>query len=428
MKDLYRRRITLKEGFKVNLTSLLLSLSESVDMVNQNSPQHQLRTAFIALKLARHLNLDEVTIENIFMASLLHDIGKNNNFEKKINYESQGIRGQIFVQGVPRLREPGKIIRYYFLEWKDWKESDDRSLVISSQIVFLANFVDMIISRDRYILHQVDDILKELMRLEDGVLNNKVLLGFKEISTREEFWFDLISNGLYSILLNDSPIKKNKIDLEELSSIGELFKSIIDFKSKYTITHTTGVSACSEMLGNLFGLTEIEVKILGVAANFHDLGKVVVPNKVLEKKGKLTKEEFEVVKSHPYYTYQVLNSIDGLKQIVHWASYHHERLDGSGYPFHCRAKDLDIGSRIIAVSDIFISKMEKRSYRDEMDKDEIFEIMKKMGRNNLIDTKLVDLLFYNFDIIENFIKIKQEKTLDCYKNYINCKEKEMNKD
>lgn len=286
----------------------------------------------------------------------------------------------------------------------------------------------MIISRDRYILHQVDDILKELIRLEDGVLNNKVLLGFKEISTREEFWFDLTSNGLYSILLNDSPIKKNKIDLEELSSIGELFKSIIDFKSKYTITHTTGVSACSEMLGNLFGLTEIEVKILGVAANFHDLGKVVVPNKILEKKGKLTKEEFEVVKSHPYYTYQVLNSIDGLKQIVHWASYHHERLDGSGYPFHCRAKDLDIGSRIIAISDIFISKMEKRSYRDKMDKDEIFEVMKKMGRNNLIDTKLVDLLFYNFDIIENFIKIKQEKTLNCYKNYINCKKKEKNKD
>lgn len=83
MKHLYRRGITLKEGFKVNLTSLLLSLSESIDMVNQNSPQHQLRTAFIGLKLARHLNLDEVTIENIFMASLLHDIGKKNSFEKK---------------------------------------------------------------------------------------------------------------------------------------------------------------------------------------------------------------------------------------------------------------------------------------------------------------------------------------------------------
>jgi HD-GYP domain-containing protein (c-di-GMP phosphodiesterase class II) len=408
----------LKEGFTVNLGNLLLSLSESVDMANQNSPQHQLRTAFIALELARCLNLDEITIENIFIASLLHDIGKKIDSEENIDYELQCIRGQLFVQRVPLLESAAEIIRYHFLDWKDWKGSIDKPLTISSQIILLANFVDMMISRDRYILHQVDNIWKELIRLEDGILNTKVVGGFKEILIKEEFWFDLTSNRLYSILLHDGPLKKKEINLNELASMGELFKGVIDFKSKYTITHTAGVSACSEMLGNLFGLTELEVKVLGIAANFHDLGKLAVPNNILEKEGKLSKEEFEIVKSHPYYTYQVLNSIGGLQQIVQWASYHHERLDGSGYPFHCVAKDLDTGARIIAVSDIFISRLERKSYRNEMEKDEIFEIMKKMGRNNFIDMKFVDLLFDNFEIIVNYIRIKQEKTMDFYKNYV----------
>jgi len=414
----------LKENFTVNLGNLLLSLSESVDMANQNSPHHQLRTAFIALELAKYLNLDEITIENIFIASLLHDIGKKIDLAENIDYELQCIRGQLFVQRVPLLKDAAEIIRYHFLDWKDWKESINNPLTISSQIILLANFVDMMISRDRYILHQVDDIWKELLRLENGILNSKVVGAFKEISTREEFWFDLTSYRLYSILFHDGPLKKKEINLDELASMGELFKGVIDFKSKYTITHTTGVSACSEMLGNLFGLTELEVKVLKIAANFHDLGKLIIPNSILEKKGELTKEEFEIVKSHPYYTHQILSSIDGLQQIVQWASYHHEKLDGSGYPFHCVAKDLDTGARIIAVSDIFISRMERKSYRSEMGKDKIFETMKKMARNNFIDMKFVDLLFDNFQIIVNYIHIKQEKTLDFYRNYMEHTRKE----
>lgn len=408
----------MKDSFTINLGNLLLSLSESIDMANQNLPQHQLRTAFIALELARYLNLDGVTIENIFIASLLHDIGKKINSEESIDYELQCIRGELFVQRVPLLKDAAKIIRYHFLDWKDWKGSIDKPLTISSQIILLANFVDMMISRDRYILHQVDNIWKELARLEDEILNSKVVGGFKEISTKEEFWFDLTSYRLYSILLHEGPLKKKEINLNELASMGDLFKDVIDFKSKYTITHTTGVSACSEMLGNLFGLTELEIKVLRIAANFHDLGKLIIPNSILEKKGELTKEEFEIVKSHPYYTHQILGSIGGLHQIVPWASYHHERLDGSGYPFHCVAKDLDTGARIIAVSDIFISRMERKSYRNEMGKDKIFEIMKKMGRNNFIDMKFVDLLFDNYQIIVNYIHIKQEKTLDFYRNYM----------
>ena len=408
----------MKEGFTINLGNLLLSLSESIDMANKNLPQHQLRTAFIALKLARHLNLDEVTIENIFIASLLHDIGKKIDSEESIDYELQCIRGELFVQRVPFLKDAAKIIRYHFLDWKDWKKNTDKSLAISSQIILLANFVDMMISRDRYILHQVDNIWKELARLEDGILNTEIVGGFKEISIKEEFWLDLTSYRLYSILLHEGPLKKTEINLNELASIGDLFKYVIDFKSEYTITHTTGVSACSEMLGNLFGLTELEIKVLRIASNFHDLGKLIIPNSILEKKGELTKDEFEIVKSHPYYTHQILNSIDGLQQIVQWASYHHEKLDGSGYPFHCVAKNLDTGARIIAVSDIFISRMERKSYRNEMGKDKIFEIMKKMGRNNFIDMKFVDLLFNNFQIVVNYIHIKQEKTLDFYRNYM----------
>jgi putative nucleotidyltransferase with HDIG domain len=408
----------LKGGISINLGNILLSLSESIDLANKNSVQHQLRTAFVALELARYLNLDDETIKDLFIAALLHDIGKEIDSKENIDYELQCIRGKNIVGQVKILKQTSEIIRYHYLDWKDWRGVIDKPITMSSQILLLANFVDMMINRNRFILHQVDNVWNELSKLENGVLSSKVVGAFKVISKKEEFWLDLTSYRLYSILLNNGPLRNKEIYLDQIGEISELFKNIVDFKSKYTITHTTGVSACAEILGKLFGLTELEVETIGIAANFHDLGKLIVPNSILEKNGELSKPELELVKSHPYYTYQVLSSIDGLYQIVPWASYHHEKLDGTGYPFHCSAKDLDTGARIIAVSDIFISRIEKKAYRDRMEKTEIYNMMKKMGRNNLIDIKFVDLLFENLEIILNYIQIKQEKTQKFYQEKI----------
>jgi len=108
-----------------------------------------------------------------------------------------------------------------------------------------------------------------------------------------------------------------------------------------------------------------------VAGNLHDLGKMVIPNSILNKPDKLNKEETAIMRQHTYFTYTVLNSIGGISQIAEWAAFHHERLDGSGYPFHLGADKLGIGSRIMAVADVFTAISEDRPYRKGMSQQEL---------------------------------------------------------
>ena len=96
-----------------------------------------------------------------------------------------------------------------------------------------------------------------------------------------------------------------------------------------------------------------EIQDLKIAGYLHDLGKLAVPKEILEKPGKLTATEFNIVKTHAYYGYRTLETVRGLEKINNCGTLHHECLDGSGYPFHLNGDNLSIGSRIMAIADIF---------------------------------------------------------------------------
>ena len=129
-----------------------------------------------------------------------------------------------------------------------------------------------------------------------------------------------------------------------------------------------------------------------IAGNLHDLGKMVVPNAILEKAGPLTDEEFAVMRQHTYHTYLVLNSMKGLGGIAEWAAFHHEKLDGSGYPFRIGAGGLSIGSRIMAVADMCTALAEDRPYRAGMRRDEIIDVLRDGVRRGLLDRGVVATL------------------------------------
>ena len=413
----------MKRQLFVNLANLLLSLSEVVDLANPSIAQHQQRTAFIALEIAKRANLERQTIENIFAAALLHDIGAVtveekiaiHNFEV-INTNVHTIRGALLLEQIPWLSKLSKIVRNHHRSWRDWDEPIENPLVISSQIILLADYVERLVDRNKYVLHQTQDIVKEIEKLADTVLNKKVIAYFVEVSRKEEFWLDLVSPRLYSLLLSNGPYSDVQIVTEDILLISNLFRDLIDFKSRFTATHTTGVAECAVILSELFGLAEKDVKSMRIAGNFHDIGKLIIPNSILEKPDKLTFAEFQVMKCHTYYTYYILNSIGGLQKIAEWAAYHHEKLDGSGYPFHCTNAEIGTGSRIMAVADIFTAISEDRPYRKGMGKDEIYKILKTQAENNLLDKRIVDLLFENYETIKLKVKIKQEEVFAFYEN------------
>ena len=280
----------------------------------------------------------------------------------------------------------------------------------------MSDYLERLIDRKRYILHQQEDILSKIYALAGTAIHPDMLDLIGPVCGREEFWIDLCSPKLYSVLLNEGPFRKTEIDLPEISVIGGLFRNIIDFRSRFTATHSSGVAVAAAKLSRIFGLTEEEAKLMEVAGDFHDIGKLVVPNSILEKPGPLTKEEMAVMKSHTYYTYSILKTIGGIENLAEWAGYHHERLDESGYPFHCAGSGLNTGARIVAVADVFTALAEDRPYRKGLEYHQITGTLRRFADTGLLDRKIVGLLIDNHDEIRSDVVVKQAEARAFYEN------------
>jgi HD-GYP domain-containing protein (c-di-GMP phosphodiesterase class II) len=413
----------MKPPLAVNLGNLLLSLSDAMDLVSPLLSSHQQRVAFIAWEIGKAANLAEDAIERLFVSGLLHDIGALSPEEKirlhqfeTTSTEMHCVRGEALFELVPWLKRAAKIVRFHHKGWKQWEEPIGVPVVLESQILFLADYLERSVDRTQYILHQEKQLIEKIASLSGTAIHPDVVGSFMTASGREEFWLDLISPRLYSLLLHNGPYRRVEVDLASISTIGELFRNIIDFRSRFTSTHSSGVAECASVLSQIFGFSDQEASLMSVAGNFHDIGKLAVPNSILEKPDKLTKEEYAVMRQHTYFTFSILNTIGGLQQIAEWAAFHHEKLDGSGYPFHHHADKISTGSRIMAVADIFTAVAEDRPYRNGMKREEIGKILKNQAMMNFLDKRTVDLLLENYDEVLGRVTEKQAATKEYYEH------------
>ena len=387
----------------VNLGNILLSFSDAIDLANRSISDHQMRTAFITWQMTNSARLPQNEKQNIFVGAILHDVGaltpeeklKVHNFEET-DAESHCIRGAALFESCPLLKESSEMVRWHHRPWNEWETTIDSKDAFGSQLIYLADHLERFINRNQYILHQKDRLVEKITSIAGAEIHPDVVDLFVAVSNREEFWFDLASPRLYSTLLHFGPFRRVEVEIDQIFSIATFLRNIIDFKSPFTATHSTGVAECASLLSRIFGFTANEISLMKLAGYFHDIGKLAVPNAILEKPGRLTKEEFAVIKQHTYFTYMVLNSIGGLYQIPKWAAFHHEKLDGSGYPFHIDGEKLEIASRVMAVADIFTALAENRPYRPGMQRDKIVQTLLDMVKQGGIDKKIVDLLLQNY--------------------------------
>jgi putative nucleotidyltransferase with HDIG domain len=180
-------------------------------------------------------------------------------------------------------------------------------------------------------------------------------------------------------------------DDETIEKICQAFAEIIDAKSPFTFRHSNGVADAATGISRNLGLSESDVTFMRRAALVHDIGKLGVSNSILEKPGTLTNYEWEVIKRHPYYTFEILRRIPGFEELSEVAGAHHEKLDGSGYYAHLSAEQLTLEMRILTVADIFDALAAKRPYRDAMPLDQVFDIMQKSAPK-AIDAQCLDAL------------------------------------
>ncbi len=409
------------QNISINLLNLILSLSDALDLASPELAQHQLRTAFIAWEISRAARLPPTKIDQLFIASLLHDIGAL-SLENKISLhqgeitdtELHCILGERVLKHLPLFGSSSKIVKFHHTEWQSFGGGTREPYIFSSQILLLADVLERSIDRQTYILHQDQELVAKIGALSGTAIDPEIVQIFKSVAVREDFWLDLVSPRLYSLLLHDGPTRGVEIDLVFLKPISELFRNIIDFRSRFTATHSTGVATSASTISRFMGLTETEIGLMEVAGNLHDLGKMVVPNSILNKPDKLNKEETAIMRQHTYFTYTVLNTIGGILQIAEWAVFHHERLDGSGYPFHLGADKLSIGARIMTVADIFTALAEDRPYRKGMEQREVLSILGGLCAKNFIDRIVLRILEENYEEILTLTKTKQADAKEYY--------------
>ncbi len=199
------------------------------------------------------------------------------------------------------------------------------------------------------------------------------------LSNSGALWQGLDNGDLVHKVASLEPVDRQITATEDTRStkICMAFAEIIDAKSPFTYRHSSGVAEAATEIAQWFGMSAKTMKQLRRAALLHDIGKLSVPNSILEKPAKLTNGEWGVVKAHPYYTLEILNRIPGFEHLSHDAAAHHEKLDGSGYWRGWDSDKLSRFARILAVADIFDALHAKRPYRDGLPLDKVFEILRK---------------------------------------------------
>jgi HD-GYP domain-containing protein (c-di-GMP phosphodiesterase class II) len=246
----------------------------------------------------------------------------------------------------------------------------------------------------------------------------KLTDAFKNLANKEYFWFDVVSPFVEWASIMGIDWETVELNDDNLLQLTNLFRRIIDFRSPFTATHSSGVAATAQAMSDLAGFSEDEIKMMLVAGYIHDLGKLAVPKEILEKPGKLSEEEIDVMRYHAYYTDRILRPISALDIIRTWGALHHERLDGSGYPFHLSEKDLSLGSKIMAVADVFVSLTEDRPYRKGLNQKEALSIINKMADKLALDSEIVSLLRSHFNELNSVRIAAQETGINEYKGLL----------
>jgi HD-GYP domain-containing protein (c-di-GMP phosphodiesterase class II) len=177
-------------------------------------------------------------------------------------------------------------------------------------------------------------------------------------------------------------------DDARLDQIAETFATIVDAKSPYTARHSHGVALHAGTIGVELGFSSTVLRDLRRGALLHDLGKLGISNTILDKPGKLDDAEFALIRSHPVFTEQILARVPAFAPLATAAAAHHERIDGRGYPYGLKGRELTPYSRVLAVADVFEALTADRPYRDGMAVDEALEIMRREAGSHLCSETL----------------------------------------
>lgn len=374
----------------IDLRQLVITIAHTVDLVGVDDVLHGRRVGMLARELARFMGWPEAEQLLLYDAGLLHDCGVSStriHHRLVVDLEWSGaeehcVCGYDLLAAFPPLAHLANIVRYHHSRWEWLVEQElPADTIRFANLIYLADRIDVLAApyhADQTVLSHSDEIRARLAAESSRLFSPELVAAFQKFSEGEAFWLALQPDWVQQYQRDmESHGELRMIDWPQFKLCAEIFARIIDAKSPYTQRHSRGVSRLARHLAERLGLDAVTCEKIEVAGLLHDIGKLQIPDEIIEGPNALTPHEFDIMKSHSYGTLQVLKRLPAIEELAQWAALHHETPDGHGYPFKVGGSALPLEARIINVADIFQALAQNRPYRKPMAPEQIMAILQE---------------------------------------------------
>ncbi len=399
---------------KINLQRAICSLTGALDFVGIDEVHHGKRVALMACSIAHEMHWPQLRCEEMLYAGMIHDCGVSRMKEHRCitetleweGAEEHCVRGEKYLLACPPLARFSALVRWHHTRWETLLGQDiNADMRLEANLIFLADRADVLLAPyfvgstlKNEILWEYPEIVERIGSLGGTLFSPEVVEAFRRASCHESFWLAMdpayIEEEVEEYLSHSLPVE---LDTAEALAIAGLFAHTVDAKSSYTMEHSTRVAKIARYLAEASGIHGEHLDEIEIAGLLHDLGKLRVPEEIIDKPGLLTREERAFIMRHSYDTGHLLKKLFPNLPIADWAAMHHENLLGTGYPFRRQAKAISREARLISVADIFQALSQERPYRDHMGKVEVMSRIENLCLQGCIDAEIVGLLRANLD-------------------------------
>ncbi|MEG6523761.1 HD domain-containing phosphohydrolase [Desulfotomaculum sp. 1211_IL3151] len=377
---------------RIELANLIEGLSLAVDLAEGRPLQHSKDVAYLTLSIGKAVGLPAHQMDILYFAGLLHDITITS--QEGFCPLCDTVRQYGMEHLIPVLLETDNVIHTSRELWdcsgpQGWCAQE---IPLNSRILALAVAIDKV-GENKQDFWNWRERIQDYLKHPAGIPHDPELVKLVKALLKDRRF----TSGLFN-LNRDKELEKYRprhsipVDSIMLEILGKAFALFIDQKTPYTANHSWDVAKVSQRIADHLGFDAQTKRNILIASLLHDLGKITVPNSILEKSGPLTHQEFAIIKNHPYYSALILDRIPELELISLWASAHHERLDGSGYHLGTKGDSLPPEAKLIAVADVYASLAVNRPYRKCMELRELVNTMNSMTKNNHLDSKYVNVI------------------------------------